>query len=1361
MTLLDDPSRAEAPAASPRARPVWRARVVAVCLALVTLAFLQDPGRIAADTKLDLTVDPWGFLGRSLHLWDAEGFFGQLQNQAYGYLWPMGPFFGIGQSLGLPAWVVQRLWWSLILVAAFLGMYLLLRALGIGGGWPRILAGLAYALAVRPQSALGAVSVEIWPMAVAPWVLLPLVRGATKGNVARAAALSALAVTAAGGVNAVAAGAVLPLALWWLLTLAPGPRRRQLLAWWSGLTALAILWWLIPLVVLGRYSPPFLDWIESASFTTSITDPTTVLRGADHWLAYLGSASVWKAGWMLATYPAFVVATGVVAAAGMAGLAMRSLPHRAFLVGATVAGVVIVGLGHTGVMSGLGSEQIQTFLDGPGAPLRNVHKFDLVVRIPLTIAFAHVLTTVWPRSARPRWRVLVTAVLVGALLATWWPAASGQLARGRTYVALADHWREASDWLNDEAAPGRALIIPGASFADFVWGRTQDEPLQALGGYPWGVRDAVPLSSAGNIRMLDGLEMRLESGRGSHGLAQYLDRMGVRYLVVRNDLSARSQAPLPIRVHQALDSSRGLRRVAWFGPIVDQPTGTQVIADEGMRVSYPAVEIYEVTASENAPDPRVLLRPADTVLAVDGGPEALLPLADVGALANRSTVLAFDPQAAGVPAAAGVVSDTDRRREITFGYMRDNESPTMTADQDYIQKRAVHDYRVFGDAGDTVALPGLAFDASSSASDVDATWRQPRGATPAAAMDGSLDTYWRPGALNEKDSFWEVRYPQPVTLGDTLDLALLNRGSKQDTTIPLKITTDNGTTSVDARDRSIWQTVPIAAGPTTSVRIAVADVFRQPLLGIREVRLPGDGTSTLRLPDAVSGDAILLTARPGDSGQCVPRDEDLICSDGLGRFSQDRTGLFRDVSLPSPMSVQARIVVVPRNAATVANAIERVSGVDVRTTSARTPEVAGAGISAFDRRIGTTWQAAPEDKQPTITISLPETRTLRGIRLVNRQGVNASSPLELQVEAGGVTHQGFTDARGLFRFDPVRADSVTVRFLTANQVRSRSELGEISLPLGVSEIGLIGGDDLRRPLPADAVVTLPCGSGPSIEVDGERVATTSVSARVAEFVDGGSLQAQLCSSEVVLPAGQHGLTVRSSAAFQPVTALFADQGLYRPAGRPESPAVDTWDDTRRVVDVSQAAEDRVLEMAENFNPGWTAMAGDEGLQAVRVDGWKQAFVVPAGIAGPVDITFAPDRMYRWGLLAGFLAVLAVVGIAVRPPRLRVRPATATRALPRVLFGLVALGVLLTLGPWGVLVFSAGVLVLWSRRLPLVAFTGVVIAAALAAVAGVKPGSAVTVLQGIALAVAWAGIALAGLGATSSAPSASSSAPDAR
>ncbi len=187
-------------AASERVRGAIR--LAAFCLLLQVLPFLTAPGNIIADTKLDLAINPAGFLSRALSLWDPQQF-GQLQDQANGYLFPMGPFFVLGKLAALPPWVIQRLWIGALLVAAFLGTVRLAGRLGIGTPWTRIAAGLAYALSPAALTLLGELSSEWLPAAMLPWILLPLV-SATRpadqpsgaGRLGRAAARSAVAVAA-------------------------------------------------------------------------------------------------------------------------------------------------------------------------------------------------------------------------------------------------------------------------------------------------------------------------------------------------------------------------------------------------------------------------------------------------------------------------------------------------------------------------------------------------------------------------------------------------------------------------------------------------------------------------------------------------------------------------------------------------------------------------------------------------------------------------------------------------------------------------------------------------------------------------------------------------------------------------------------------------------------------------------------------------------------------------------------------------------------------------------------------------------------------------------------------------------------
>nr|MDT0667052.1 alpha-(1->3)-arabinofuranosyltransferase family protein [Micromonospora sp. DSM 115978] len=141
----------------------------------VLLCLLQSPGKLAADTKMDVALEPWRFLERATHLWNSSSDFGFLPNQYAGYLFPMGPFFLTGKIFGVPPWITQRLWMALILTAGTWGLVRLADAMGIGRPSTRVFAGIAYALSPMFLGKIGSTSVALTGAAMLPWIVLPLV----------------------------------------------------------------------------------------------------------------------------------------------------------------------------------------------------------------------------------------------------------------------------------------------------------------------------------------------------------------------------------------------------------------------------------------------------------------------------------------------------------------------------------------------------------------------------------------------------------------------------------------------------------------------------------------------------------------------------------------------------------------------------------------------------------------------------------------------------------------------------------------------------------------------------------------------------------------------------------------------------------------------------------------------------------------------------------------------------------------------------------------------------------------------------------------------------------------------------------
>ena len=90
--------------------------------------------------------------------------------------------------------------------------------------------------------------------------------------------------------------------------------------------------------------------------------------------------------------------------------------------------------------------------------------------------------------------------------------------------------------------------------------------------------------------------------------------------------------------------------------------------------------------------------------------------------------------------------------------------------------------------------------------------------------------------------------------------------------------------------------------------------------------------------------------------------------------------------------------------------------------------------------------------------------------------------------------------------------------------------------------------------------------------------------------------------------------------------------------------VRSWQPDQRQLSIGRGAAS-YLEVHENYNPGWAATLNGQQLTPVRLDGWQQAFVVPAGAGGTITLSFRPAATYHLVLVASLLAVALLLAIA--------------------------------------------------------------------------------------------------------------------
>jgi arabinofuranan 3-O-arabinosyltransferase len=1040
--------------------------------------------------------------------------------------------------------------------------------------------------------------------------------------------------------------------------------------WWALAVALACAWWAIPLVLLGRYSPPFLDWIEAAQNTTAVTSQSAILRGVEHWESYLGPG-VWPAGWILVKAPAAVIATAIVAAAGLAGLAYRSLPHRLFLLSTLLLGLAILSLGHPADVTGPFAAQAQSLLDGPLVAFRNIHKFDPLVRLPVAVGVGALLSM----TTAPWWgrikigstaiqlpaRLLVTVIVAAVALVALTPAFGDRLVPQARSATIPSWWSDAGSWLDTHSHGARTLVVPGAATPSYFWGETVDDALQPETDAPWIVRSSIPLAQAGTIRLLDLIDARLATGQPDDSLAPLLARSGIGFVLVRNDLNTTASLATPYNiVRSTLLSSPGFSRAAGFGPMLGGSSNPSLLIDGGAGTNRPAIEVFQVAGYTQ---PASVLPTAGAVLA-NGSSDNLAQLVDRG-LGSGTPVL-FGADAAALPAAergtaVTVTTDGIRRQQASFGNT-DSSSATMTATAHYQGSRAAYDYL----PSPTPALSTMTYSgirdvtASSSGADVYAAFNRSPANGPYAALDGDPTTAWHSASLTGAVGQWlQVDFTRPVTVPAVGVRFLAEHG---DFPTQVSVTTASGTRIDGVRPNSTNQQLALPPGPASSLRITARAMQSKTYgssISIVELSIPGvRGTRALNVPVAplppaagpVAPAVVAFDAAPGYRSGCLQVSGQPSCVDELIGAGEEDGALARQFTTPAARTYQPEGAFLLRSSPLLDAQLDGAQAIQASASSRVSTDPRVRPGAAVDDDPLTTWTAAPGDSQPRLQLDLGAPRTVSGLSLSTAASVAVSVPQVVTVHAGAFHWHGTVPDDGVIRFGQVvHTASLTLQVDQASLRESESTLTGRTrlLPVGISMLRVIGAPP---PKPATGLVQLSCSAGLMLNVDGAAI-PLQFDADAADVLSGKALTARPCDRRpVTLAAGQHTVTLTGPAGALPRSLTFTDRtDLARSLPVPATMTTRTWNATHRSLTVNATAAG-VLVVHENLNPGWTARLNGVSLKPIQVDGWQQGFLLPAGAHGTVVLDYGPQRLFDVGLLIGLGAVLVLLGLALRAPR---------------------------------------------------------------------------------------------------------------
>jgi arabinofuranan 3-O-arabinosyltransferase len=1141
---------------------------------------LTARGRVAADTKQYLYLDPGRLLSRSLSMWDPHVGMGTVTHQTIGYAFPMAPYYWLLQQLGSPAWVSQRLWLGSLLFAAALGALYLLRTYGLRGPG-LVVAALAYMCTPYVLDYAARISVLLMPWAALPW-MIAVTRKALREKGWRYPAIFALIVQVVGGVNATALiyagiGPVLWILYAWLVAREVDARRALgVVSRTGGLTLLTSLWWMSGLRMQGAYGLDVLKYSETVPTVALTSTPNEVLRGLGYWFFYgQDRLGPWIEAARDYTQHSYVILAGYgLVVLSLLAAAFVRWRHRAYFLVLLVIGVVIAVGAHPYNSPTPFGALFKSFANSSaaGLALRSTGRAAPLVVLALAVFLGLATNTVfgWLRARGRGGLAFAVPVLVGVLIFVNFPALVDGTFYGRNLQrpeTLPSYWTQAIAALNGGDHQTRILEEPGADFASYTWGNTVDPITPGLTDRPYVARELIPYGTPGSADLLNAIDRRLQEGVADPAaLVALWRRMGVGDVVARNDIQyARYNLVRPEDLAAVLAATPGLGSPTAYGPPSQFPLPvgytdeTSLMTPANLEPVAPVV-VYPVTD----PTPIVRAESTDHALMVSGDGEGLVDTAGVGLLDGAGVVRysASYTSAASLRRATGagdvlVVTDDNR--------LRARKWTTVTETVGFTEEAGAVDQPLTTDPGDarldvfpneqpsaltTTDQVGVQRVVATAYGNTNTYWPEDR---PDAALDGDPSTAWETQGFGDaRGQRIEVDLDKEITT-DHVNLVQPLTGAPNRYITNAQLTFDGGrpvNVVLDSRSRTAaGQTItfPSRTFKTFSVKVLQTNDHRPNLfgqddpVGFAEIRLRDSrATQDVRVDEVVQMPSDLLGALGSSSSDhplVLVMNRDAVRP--VPPRNQPEQSISRAFTLPT-----ARSFLLTGNATASPDAPDAAIEDALRpgdVTAGRTVS-AGAflpgclacrGDAAFDNDPNTAWQTPyGQARGQWVEVDSVSPVKLDHLDLAVIADGRHSVPSHLRLDVDGTSREltlpaiadqkpqnATTTVHLTFPALSGRRIRITIDGVRDEQTRLFGGTGSRIEPVGIAEVGVPG---VSVKAPETGVVDSGCRSD-LVAIDGQPLPVRVTGpASAADTAMGLAVTA--CSGPIELGAGTHELT---------------------------------------------------------------------------------------------------------------------------------------------------------------------------------------------------------------------------------------------